>query len=236
MARHTNKPVSGKHQPKGFHILYEDDDIIVGNKAAGLLTVAAMYERERTVHQLLNLYVRKGNSRSHRCVYVVHRLDRETSGVLIFAKSETIQQTLKNNWPDTKKTYYAVVHGRLAKPEGLIESYLVEDDKYRVHSLEEAEDGKLARTAYKVIKVTDRYSLLEIDLLTGRKNQIRVHMAHHGHPLVGDTKYGRPGAKYPFLALHAYAISFPHPKTKDRVTFNAPVPEHFYSLVGRWAS
>ena len=221
-----------KYHPHGFDILYEDDDIIVGNKAPGLLTVAAPYEREQTVHHFLNDYVRKGNSKSRRTVFVVHRLDRETSGVLIFARTERAQQVLKDNWKDTQKIYHAIVHGRMARKEGTISSYLVEDDKYRMHSFDEPGDGKLAHTQYRVIRETPRFSLLEITLLTGRKNQIRVHMAGEGHPLVGDDKYGPPQTHHARLALHAQSIEFPHPVTGERLRFEAVVPDRFYTLVG----
>ncbi|MBF0331414.1 MAG: RNA pseudouridine synthase, partial [Candidatus Omnitrophica bacterium] len=140
----VSRKIPRKYQPKGFEIVHEDDHIIVGYKSAGILTVAAPYERERTVHQYLNEYVRKGNSRSRHVVFVVHRLDRETSGVLIFAKDPRAQEFLKDHWKVTHKIYYAVVHGRMAKKAGTISSYLVEDDKYRMHSMDEGGDGKLS--------------------------------------------------------------------------------------------
>ncbi|MFA5259846.1 MAG: pseudouridine synthase, partial [Candidatus Omnitrophota bacterium] len=122
------KKIPKRHQPKGFDILYEDRDIIVGNKAPGFLTVGAAWNREKTIHAALNQYVRKGSLKSRKCVFVVHRLDQDTSGVLIFAKTEQAQAFLKDHWKSTIKTYYAVVHGRLAKKSGTISSYLSEDD------------------------------------------------------------------------------------------------------------
>ena len=229
---HGSRKIPRKYQPKGFEIVHEDDDIIVGFKSAGILTVAAPYERERTVQHFLNEYVRKGNSRSRHVIFVVHRLDRETSGVLVFAKNPRAQEFLKDHWRENKKIYYAVVHGRMARRSGTISSYLIEDDKYRMHSFADGSEGKLAHTAYKVIKETDKFSLLEIDLLTGRKNQIRVHLSGEGHPLVGDDKYGHPDRRYPNLALHARSISFTHPAHGERMTFEAPIPEHFFKLVG----
>ena len=221
-----------RHQPKGFKILYEDRDIIVGNKAPGFLTVAAKYDKVHTIHYALNQYVRKGNARSRKCVYVVHRLDRETSGVLIFAKTEAMKEVLKAQWPVTKKKYYAVVHGRLAEKKGTISSYLLEDEEYTMHSTTDRTQGKLSHTAYAVLKETKKYSLLEIDLITGRKNQIRIHLAEAGHPVVGDAKYGPARPDHPHLALHARSISFPHPFSGKPVTFEAPVPEYFAALVG----
>ncbi|WP_413288321.1 RluA family pseudouridine synthase [Bdellovibrio sp. HCB337] len=225
------KKVPSKYQPRGFRILHEDLDVIVGNKAPGLLTVAAKWENENTVHNLLNQYVRKGNPRSNKCVYVVHRLDQATSGVLIFAKTEAVQQYLKNNWKSTIKTYYAIVHGHLAKKSGIISSYLSEDENYMVHSSEDADSGKLAETEYTVLKETPKFSLLKINLLTGKKNQIRVHMAEAGHPLVGDSKYGPDKQKFNDLRLHSSEIEFTHPHKKVRMSFKAPVPEYFKSLV-----
>ena len=238
-ARHPSdqpqgRKIPARYQPAGFRILYEDDQIIVGEKASGLLTVAAAWNRENTVHALLNQYVRKGNSRSRQCVYVVHRLDQDTSGVLIFAKNERAQERLKDAWKTTQKIYYTVVHGTLAEKSGLVSSYLFEDDKYVVHSIDDAVRGKLARTGYAVLKETPRFSLLKIDLLTGRKNQIRVHCADLGHPVVGDEKYGRNAVKFPRLALHSHTITFTHPVTGQRLTFTADVPEYFHTLVGRW--
>lgn len=227
MTEHTKIP--RKYQPKGFEIFYEDAHIIVGNKEAGLLTVAAKWEREQTVHHLLNLYVRKGNSKSKRCVYVVHRLDQATSGLLIFAKTEEALAVLKNNWPMVKKTYYTVVCGKMPQQEGVISSYLAEDEDYVVHSSQGAE-GKLAKTEYSVVKEGVRYSLVKINLLTGRKNQIRVHMADCGHPVLGDSKYGAGRDRFPRLALHALALEFPHPITGELMQFETELPKMLASL------
>ena len=228
------KKIPKRYQPKGFEILYEDRDIIVGNKASGFLTVSALWNKDQTIHAALNQYVRKGNARSRKCVYVVHRLDQGTSGVLIFAKTETAQIFLKDNWKNTKKTYYAIVHGHLAQKAGMISSYLIEDDDYVMHATTDSTKGKLAQTAYTVVKETDKFSLVQIDLLTGKKNQIRVHFADAGHPVVGDTKYGKGGAKQGRLALHSQSISFTHPFSGKRLTFAAEVPEYFRVLAGSW--
>jgi len=223
-----------RYQPKGFKILHEDKAIIVGIKAAGFLTVAAKWNKDQTVHSALNEYVRKGNYKSQKRVYVVHRLDQGTSGVLIFAKTEEAQICLKDNWKNTKKIYYAVVHGRLAKKSGLIESYLVEDEDYMMHATSDKERGKFAQTAYSVIKEKGDLTLVEINLLTGRKNQIRVHFSDEGHPVVGDDKYTEGTSRSKRLALHSKSISFAHPVTGEPLTFEAPVPEYFRSLVGKW--
>lgn len=225
------KKVPKKYQPKGFEILHEDLDLIVGNKAPGVLTVAAKWDSENTVHNVLNQYVRKGNPRSNKCVYVVHRLDQGTSGVLIFAKTESVQNFLKDNWKTTVKNYYAIVHGKLEKKSGTITSYLSEDDDYVVHSSTDANSGKLAITEYTVLKETDKFSLLKINLVTGKKNQIRVHLAEQGHPLVGDAKYGKGPTNFKDLRLHSAMIEFTHPHSKARVNIKAPVPAYFKSLI-----
>jgi len=225
-----DKKIPAKFQPKGYHIIYEDQDLIVGNKAAGALSVGALWNKNNTIVDGLNNYIRKGNSRSQKSVFVVHRLDQATTGILIYAKTEQAQQYLKNNWQQNTKIYYAVVHGLLKKKSGLIESYLSEDEDYLVHSSKNADDGKLARTEYSVVKENADYSLIKINLLTGKKNQIRVHMSDLGHPVVGDEKYGAP-KKFSNLCLHSYSIEFNHPFKKDRVFISAPVPTYFEKLV-----
>lgn len=220
-----------KYQPYGFQIIHEDLDIIVGNKAPGVLSVAALWERDKTVHNALNTYVQKGNSKSKKCVFVVHRLDQATSGVLIFAKTERVQLFLKDHWSETIKTYYALVHGHLDRKAGIIESYLSEDDDYLMHSTSDSKKGKFARTEYQVVKETDRHSLVKVNLLTGKKNQIRVHMSDMGHPIVGDSKYGKSKDKSKDLFLHSYSLEINHPFKKERVCFEAPVPGYFNRLV-----
>jgi tRNA pseudouridine32 synthase/23S rRNA pseudouridine746 synthase/23S rRNA pseudouridine1911/1915/1917 synthase len=225
------KKIPKKYQPQGFEILHEDPDLIVGSKAAGYLTVGALWNRDHTVHSALNQYVRKGNPKSRKCVYVVHRLDQATSGILIFAKTEEVQYFLKENWKSTTKIYYAIVHGKLEKKSGKIESYLQEDEDYFVHSSSDHKQGKLAQTEYAVLKETGKFSLLRINLLTGKKNQIRVHLAAEGHPLVGDAKYGKNDTTYKNLALHSASIELTHPFSKKRMKFEAQVPAHFRKLV-----
>jgi tRNA pseudouridine32 synthase/23S rRNA pseudouridine746 synthase/23S rRNA pseudouridine1911/1915/1917 synthase len=225
------KKIPKKYQPRGFEIIHEDIDVIVGNKAAGALTVAAKWNPDETIHSALNQYVRKGNARSRKCVYVVHRLDQATTGVLIFAKTEEVQHFLKDNWKSTTKTYFAIVHGKMAKKKGTIQSYLEEDENYVVHTSQNSENGKLAITEYEVVKENAQYSLLKINLLTGKKNQIRVHLASEGHPIVGDSKYGKDSAKSKNLFLHSAVLEFNHPFSGKRLRFTAPVPSYFRSLV-----
>lgn len=227
------KKIPKKYQPKGYDILYEDRDLFVGNKAPGFLTVAAKFDRVNTIHNALNQYVRKGQVKSHKSVFVVHRLDQATSGILLFAKTEAAQIFLKENWPSTTKIYLAVVHGHLKNKKGRISSHLEEDEDYVVHSSNER--GKLAHTEYEVIAETAHASLLRVHLLTGRKNQIRVHLADEGHPVIGDSKYGNPRFKFKNLALHALSIEFTHPFSKKRMAFAAPVPRYFHQLVPEFA-
>ncbi len=221
------KRPSKKHQPRGLTILFEDQDLIVVDKIHGLLTMASEKEREKTAYFLLNDYVKKGNQRSKSRVFIVHRLDRETSGVLVFAKNETAKLALQENWKAFSKTYFAVVSGNLKEKEGLISSYLAENKSFRVYATTDQEKGKLAQTEYKVLKESGKLSLLEINLLTGRKHQIRVHLAEKGHPVIGDKMYGNPDKGARRLMLHAGSLRILHPKTKKEMLFEAPLPTDF---------
>jgi tRNA pseudouridine32 synthase/23S rRNA pseudouridine746 synthase/23S rRNA pseudouridine1911/1915/1917 synthase len=228
----TAKSAGSGHQPKGVAILYEDHDVIVIDKPAGLLTMGTERDKSRTAHSILNDYIRKGNAKSRNRLYIVHRLDRETSGILIFAKSEQAKHCLQENWRDTEKKYLAIVHGRLTPREGIISSYLAENSAYAVYSTSDPARGKLSRTAYITLKEASRLSLLEINLLTGRKHQIRVHLSEKGHPIAGDKKYGKEGDGYKWLALHAQSIIFTHPATGKRLAFATGIPEYFIRLMG----
>jgi 23S rRNA pseudouridine1911/1915/1917 synthase len=224
---------SARFLPKGLAVLYEDKDILVVDKPAGLLTVATEHERARTAHSILTDYIRTGCGRSRKRLFVVHRLDRDTSGVLIFAKGEEAKLRLQDQWKQTKKIYLAVVHGACEKSSGTITTYLAEDRAYKVYSTSDAAKGKLSQTAYTVLRTTRGLSLLEVTLLTGRKNQIRVHLSGIGHPIVGDTKYGKQEKPLPRMALHARSISFRHPFSGKQLAFESPVPAFFIQLVGR---
>lgn len=207
---------------------------MVVDKPAGLLTMGTDRDKERTAYFILTDFVRKGCAKSRNRVFIVHRLDRETSGVLLFAKTEAAKLRLQGQWEQTEKKYLAVVPGKLKKASDTITSYLAESEAHVVYSTSDPSRGKLAQTAYRVLRETKDYSLLEVDLLTGRKNQIRVHLADLGHPIVGDKKYGKgkgEGAKAR-LALHARSISFYHPASGKPLTFVAPVPAYFSKLVG----
>jgi RluA family pseudouridine synthase len=223
---------STRFLPKGLAILYEDRDILVVDKPAGLLTIATDKEKSRTVYFMLTDYIRKGNSKSRNRLFIVHRLDRETSGVLVLAKNKRAKLFLQGHWQETEKKYLGVAHGRLEKKSDTITSYLAENKAHVVYSTTNASNGKLARTAYRVLKERKGFSLLEVSPLTGRKHQIRVHLAGIGHPVVGDKKYGKKHKSHTGLALHARSLSFKHPVSGERLTFEAEVPAYFERLVG----
>lgn len=221
-----------KHRLKGIVVLHEDRDILVVDKPPGLLTIATDRERERTAYHILTDYVRKGSVRSRNRIFIVHRLDRETSGVLVFAKSEEVKHRLQGQWEEAEKGYLAVVHGKLASKTGTITTCLAENRAHTVYSTSDARKGKLSHTVYEVLKETKAFSLLKVRLLTGRKHQIRVHLSEKGHPIVGDRKYGKGDDAHKRLALHARSISFKHPLSGQRLTFETPIPGYFNELVG----
>jgi RluA family pseudouridine synthase len=221
-----------KRFPKDIGILYEDGDILVAVKPFGLLTMGTDRDKSRTLYSILTDYVRKGYSKSAKRIYIVHRLDRDTSGILIFAKNMEAKLRLQGRWEETEKKYIAVVHGRCGKKDDTITTYLAENKAHVVYSTTDASKGKLSHTAYRVLRDTKEFSLLEVNLLTGRKHQIRVHLAGIGHPVVGDEKYGRVKDTHKRLALHAKSISFIHPSRGKRLTFETGFPEYFNRLVG----
>ena len=229
--RKTFKSPPKKYQPRGLSIIYEDHDMIVVDKIHGLLTVSTDRVKENTAYYLLNEYVKKGNSKSRNRVFIVHRLDRDTSGLIVFAKNEQSKCYLQDEWQTFQKKYYAVVFGTLPEKEGLIVSYLAENSVHRMYSVRDPQKGKLAKTGYKVLKESKSYSLLEIDLLTGRKNQIRVHLAEKGYPVVGDKVYGEKEKGMKRLALHAASLTLSHPVNKESMTFETKMPDYFKSLL-----
>jgi len=220
-----------RFQPRGLSILYEDQDILVVDKISGLLTVSTAKIRENTAYFLLNTYVRKGNQKSRNRIFIVHRLDRDTSGLIVFAKNEVGKRYLQKEWRGFNKKYYAVIQGNLATKEGIITSYLVENRAHKMYSVTDPQKGKLAKTGYKVLKESKKFSLLEIELLTGRKNQIRVHFSEKNTPIAGDNIYGEKDKRIKRLALHAASLTILHPGTKERMTFNTPIPVYFNTLL-----
>ena len=234
METSRSTPLKSKHHPKGVTLLYEDAEIIVVDKPCGLLTMGTERDKSRTVHSILNDYVRKGNPKSRARVYIVHRLDRDTSGILLFAKSEQAKTFLQADWDNTTKVYLAVVSGHVIPPVGTISSYLAENAALNVYSTPDPTKGKLSHTEYSLVKEQKGLSLLRINLLTGRKHQIRVHCAEKGHPVVGDRKYGRGGVATANLALHACSISFTHPVNGRRFHFETAIPALFVRLAGHF--
>jgi 23S rRNA pseudouridine1911/1915/1917 synthase len=229
---HKRSTSSPRFLPKGLAILYEDREILVVDKPAGLLTIATDKEKSRTVYFMLTDYVRKGCSKSRNRIFIVHRLDRETSGILVLAKNKGAKLFLQGHWQETEKKYLGVVHGKLEKRSDIITSYLAENKAHVVYSTPDPKKGRLSRTAYRVLKERKGLSLLEVSPLTGRKNQIRVHLADIGHPVVGDKKYGKKDKSHTRLALHARSLSFKHPFSGEQLTFEAEVPPYFERLVG----
>ncbi|NOU36467.1 MAG: RluA family pseudouridine synthase [Kiritimatiellaceae bacterium] len=219
-----------KHRPRGLEILFEDRDLLVINKEPGLLTMSFHRDETQTAERVLTDYLRKGAARSRLRAFVVHRLDRETSGLLIFAKTEAVQQHLKDHWKEVEKEYLAIANGSLAQKSGTLSSYLAENDDQFVYSTDQTK-GKWSETQYTVVRENKLFSELKINLLTGRKNQIRVHLAELGHPVVGDTKYGPKGKKFERMALHSRRIAFNHPHSRKRMGFEAPVPAFFGRLM-----
>ncbi|HKJ80229.1 MAG TPA: RluA family pseudouridine synthase [Prolixibacteraceae bacterium] len=213
-----------------FSIVYEDQHIVVIDKSAGLLSISTAKEKRATAYSLLSDHVKKQDSSNK--IFVVHRLDRETSGLMLFAKSEPVKRGLQDTWNDTilERTYIAVVEGELEKPEGKIVSYLFEDKMFRMHSSQNSEKGQKAVTHYSTLKKNREYSLLKVNLETGRKNQIRVHMLEIGHCIVGDKKYGAYSSPLNRLGLHAHQLSFIHPITGEKLDFVSKIPKVFLRL------
>ena len=213
-------------------IVYEDAYLIVIDKSESLLSVNTERQKERTAYTILNEYVRRSGKQNR--VYIVHRLDRDTSGLMMFAKDEKTQHTLRDNWHNIvfDRRYVAVVNGEMEKNQGVVHSWLTDRTLY-VHSSPTDDGGKESTTHYRVIKRKNGYSLLELELETGRKNQIRVHMQDLGHPIVGDGRYGHEEGPNPLgrLALHAFKLCFYHPVTGEIMRFETPYPSTFKALL-----
>jgi RluA family pseudouridine synthase len=210
-----------------FPVLYEDNQVIVIDKPAGIAT--SSIDGSNNVQLVMSEFL-KHLSKGIVRTYVVHRLDKEVSGVLLFAKSEIAMDAIKDKWEETEKHYFALVEGTPEKPEGTIRSWLIEDDAMKMRSVKERPDAKLAITNYKTIRNVDNYTLLDIETETGRKNQIRVHLSDLGCPIVGDRKYGASTDFIRRVRLHACSLSFPHPATGEMITVESSMPAGFLSL------
>ena len=226
-----NKKVQEFHS-RLLKIVYEDAYLIVVEKSEGLLSVNTERQKERTAYTILSEYVRRANKRNR--IYIVHRLDRDTSGLMMFAKDEKTQHTLRDNWHEIvfDRRYVALVHGEMERNAGTVHSWLTDRTLY-VSSSPADDGGKESVTHYHTVKRGNGYSLIELNLETGRKNQIRVHMQDLNHPIVGDGRYGREEDANPLgrLALHAFKLCFYHPVTGEMMHFETPYPASFKALL-----
>lgn len=212
-------------------IVYEDDDIIVVNKGYGLLSMGNDKVKDGTAYSILREYVKWSNPTNK--IFIVHRLDRDTSGLMMFAKNEEAKTIMQHNWNNMvlNRKYVAVVEGIPEPAEGTIKSYLAENSRHEVYSTDNPEEGKLAVTRYTTLTTGKGYALMEVELDTGRKNQIRVHLSDMGHPISGDRRYGAESSPIHRLALHARTLRFVHPTTRKEMNFTTPVPASFLSMV-----
>ncbi len=216
----------------GLKIVHEDEELIVIDKPSGLLTVATDKEKRKTAYALLSDYVKTQDPENK--IFIIHRLDRETSGLLMFAKNETIKRQVQETWEATiaERTYVAVVEGQVEPAEGTITSWLIESKALIVYSSQNQKLGKKSVTHYKKILESPEFSLVKLHLETGRKHQIRVHMQDIGHPVIGDGKYGAAANPIRRLGLHAQVLAFTHPGTGKLWRFETPIPEKFLRLFG----
>lgn len=213
---------------KKLEILYEDKFIIIVNKPHNLLTISTEKEKERTLFHYVFDYLKKKNKNNK--VFIVHRLDKDTSGIVIFAKDEQTKFYLQNNWDSFKRNYVAVVNGKLEKEKGILKSYLQETKTHLTYSVND-KNGKLAITEYEKVLGNNKYTMLSLNLKTGRKNQIRVQLADIGNSIVGDKKYGIKKDPIRRMALVANTLEFIHPKTNQKLVIDIDIPNSFISLV-----
>ncbi len=215
---------------RGLKIVYLDDAVVVVDKQAGLLSMGSEGEKERTAHRILNEHLKALTKSPAQQAFIVHRLDRETSGLMMFARSRRIQAVLQQNWKSVTKKYLAVVEGAPSKANGTIRNNLVESKSFRMHRVERG--GEPAITHYRVLRTCGDRSLVELTLETGRKNQIRVQMAGLGHPIVGDRKYGASSDPARRLALHSCEMKFCHPVSGVSMEFRSAIPSRLTALIG----
>lgn len=223
----SNKVAKKTTALKGIRILYEDDALIIIHKNSGILSMADRSQTEMTAYSQLTSYVKEENKKNR--IYIVHRLDRDTSGVMVYAKTEAIKLALQKDWHTIVKerTYITLVEGVITEDKGTIRSWLTESKAMKVHSHNYDNGGKLAVTHYRKIRANAHYSLLEVELETGRKNQIRVHMEEIGHPVAGDKKYGAQTNPLKRLGLHASTLSFVHPTSGKIIRYTSKTPKDF---------
>ncbi len=217
--------------PSGMKVYFEDATLIVIEKPENLLSVASIAEEEKTAYFQLTEYLRRGKTHAHDRIWIVHRLDRETSGLMVFAKTPEAKAALQTGWDQVVKRYEAVVEGAVPKEKGTLESHLNETNPFRVYSAPASAETRRAVTHFRVLKRSAKRTLLELTLETGRRHQIRVQLADLGHPIVGDEKYGAKTNPAHRLALHACGLKFVHPVTQKEMSFESPLPKDLVRLV-----
>ncbi|MCE0483533.1 MAG: RluA family pseudouridine synthase [Methylacidiphilales bacterium] len=217
--------------PAGIRIRHEDADLIVIEKPSGLLSIASPSEEEKTAYAILTNHIRLGNRLSRARVWIVHRLDRETSGLMIFAKTEAAKRALQADWDRAEKKYLAVVEGSPPHPSGTLDSHLDESHPLKVYPAPPGPQTRRAVTHYRVVKKSRATALVELTLETGRRHQLRVQLAEAGCPIIGDKKYGAETNPIKRIALHATSLRFVHPTTKARMSFLSPMPGDLGRLV-----
>ena len=212
-------------------IVYEDDDIIVIEKGYGLLSMGNEKIKDGTAYSILKDYLKEKDPRNK--VFIIHRLDRDTSGLMMFAKTIEAKEAMQHNWNNMvlERTYLAVVEGKVEEESGTVKSYLAENSQMEVYSTDDPEKGQLAVTRWKKLASGNGYTLMEVSLDTGRKNQIRVHMKDIEHPIAGDRKYGAKSSPIHRLALHAQTLRFVHPVTRRDMRFETPIPTSFEKMI-----
>jgi 23S rRNA pseudouridine1911/1915/1917 synthase len=213
----------------GLKIVYLDDALVIVDKPSGLLSMGSEREKDRTAHRLLNEHLKSLTKSRQQQIFIVHRLDRETSGLMIFARSEAVQTTLQRDWKEVTKKYLAIVEGIPASANGTMKDNLVESKSLIVHRVPHG--GELAITHYRVIDRLGDKSLIELTIETGRKHQIRVQMAFLGHPIIGDRKYGTQTDPVRRLALHSCELRFRHPVSGAPMEFHSPLPVRLKKLI-----
>ncbi|MBR0439945.1 MAG: RluA family pseudouridine synthase [Bacilli bacterium] len=228
----SSSPIRKKTR-SNLPIIYEDENLIVINKPTKLLSVPSDNEKGSTAFRMVNDYLQQKDK--HNRAFIVHRLDEDTSGVLMFAKNDRTAKALTDgeNWNKLtkKRGYYAIVEGHLENKEGRISSYLKKNSQNMMYSSKKKGDGQLAITNYKIIKESPLFSLADVNIETGRKNQIRVHFGDMGHHIIGDDKYGEPSNPIKRLGLHAYELDIVNPLNGKLMKFTAPMPKEFQTLM-----
>jgi len=226
----NKKKTDEKPRFRGLRIVHEDSSIIVVDKGSGLLSMASDTEKSKTAYSMLSEYVKKFDPKN--LIFIVHRLDRDTSGLMMFAKSKKIQEVLQKDWNDSiiDRSYVVIVEGIVENEEGTVTSWLKENKALIMFSSQTPNDGQKAVTHYKLLRSNKQFSLLEVKLETGRKNQIRVHMKDMGHPVTGDKKYGAKLNPIGQMGLHARVLAFKHPVTGKTLRFDTPIPGKFLKV------